>query len=208
VGAKGRVATLLGVDERDIWPAHTPPRPRDDEPSLVSEEVVAVWAHRADVPKSAWRALLSGGDRNIDLLGYAMQFLPEDQPGLIDLLLRKAKAGCLVRVALADPDAPHVAERDAEEGLGGTLRDRIRTTIEHLRPLSAVPDVEVRFHRTPMYNSVFRADDAMFYTPHLFALQGYRAPLYQLRRCFDDGPFDALVGHFERLWALAEQSGR
>lgn len=106
-----------------------------------------------------------------------------------------------VRIALAHPDSRYVTERDAEERLGGTLRDRIRTTIDHLRPLFDVEGVEVATHESPMYCSVFRADEQLFYTPHLYGLKGYRAPLYDLRRCGDDGPFDAVTAHFERLWA-------
>jgi hypothetical protein len=118
--------------------------------------------------------------------------------------VEKAGAGCRIRIALADPDSRYVAERDAEEGLGGTFRDRIRSTLDHFKPLFGVDGIELRFHRTPMYNSVFRGDDEMFVTPHLFALKGYRAPIFLLRRTFDDGIFDGLVAHFERIWAKTE----
>ncbi|CAN5400942.1 hypothetical protein BH24ACT7_BH24ACT7_05290 [soil metagenome] len=51
-----------------------------------------------------------------------------------------------------------------------------------------------------MYNSIFRGDNLMFFTPHLYALKGYRAPLLHLRRLTDDGLFDGLLAHFERIW--------
>lgn len=55
-----------------------------------------------------------------------------------------------------------------------------------------------------MYNSVFRADDDMFFTPHLFGLiKGYRAPILSIRRRLDEGMFDGLVSHFERVWERA-----
>ncbi len=202
IGMKAKVADVLGVDEAEIWPQ--PPRlVGTTEDREVTVEIVTVWAHRADASKARWWALLTGAEHHIDLLGYAMQFLPEDHSRLDRLLIDKAAAGCQVRIALADPDSPHVAERDDEEGLGGTFPDRIRTTIDHFRPLFGVEGIDLRFHHTRMYNSIFRGDDAMFVTPHLYGLKGYRAPLLHLRRCVDDGVFDGFVAHFERVWATA-----
>ena len=161
--------------------------------------MVVVWAHRADVPKAEWWRILTGAEVGIDLLGYAMQFLPEDH----QLLLDKAAGGCRVRIALANPESPYVAERDEEEGLGGTMPDRIRSTLDHFEPLFGEEGIDLRFHETRMYNSMFRGDDQMLVTPHLYALKGYRAPLLSLRRMGDDGLFEGLMDHFERVWAVS-----
>ena len=201
IGMKARVADVLGVDESDIWPA--PVKARIGEDREVTQEVVTVWAHRADAPKARWWAMLSSAEAHIDLLGYAMQFLPEDHSRLDRLLIEKASAGCRVRIALADPESPYVAERDDEEGLGGTFPDRIRTTIDHFEPLFGVEGIDLRFHQTRMYNSVFRGDDQMFVTPHLYGLKGYRAPLLHICRATDDGMFDGFVAHFERIWTVS-----
>jgi len=201
VGFKARVADVLGVDESDIWPSRTPAAASSNRE--VTEEVVAAWSHRADVPKASWWAVFATAETNIDLLGYAMQFLPEDHSRLDRLFLDKAAAGCRIRIALANPDSPHVAERDEEEGLGGTFRDRIRSTVDHYEPLFGVEGIDLRFHQTRMYNSLFRGDNQMFLTPHLYALKGYRAPLLHLRRSLDDGMFDGLMAHFDRIWAVS-----
>ncbi len=202
VGLKARVADVLGVTETELWPASPRGRPLTEDRE-VTEEVAAVWAHRADAPKARWWAILSEAEASIDLLGYAMQFLPEDHSRLDRMLIDKAGSGCQVRIALADPDSPYVSERDEEEGLGGTFPDRIRTTIDHFEPLFGVDGIDLRFHQTRMYNSVFRGDDEMFVTPHLFGLKGYRAPLLHIRRLADDGVFDGFLAHFERVWALS-----
>ena len=202
IGMKARVAEVLGVEGTEIWPP--PPRPVGvTEDRQVTEEIVTVWAHRADVPKARWWTMLSAAEHNIDLLGYAMQFLPEDHSQLDRFLTDKATDGCSIRIALANPDSPYVAERDEEEGLGGTLPDRIRTTVDHFEPLFGVEGIDLRFHQTRMYNSIFRGDDQMFVTPHLYGLKGYRAPLLHLHRSTDDGMFGGLMAHFERIWTVS-----
>lgn len=205
-GLKSSVARELGVSPEDIWP----PEQRTEEspvPEQALPEIVGAWAHRADVPKGTWWALFNRAETQIDLLGYAMQFLPEDHSRLVTLLCIKAAHACRIRIALADPASALVAERDHEEGLGNTLSARIRTTLGHFKPLFDVPGAEIRMHRTPLYNSVFRADSEMIVTPHMYGLQGYRAPALHIARRMDDGIFENLAQHFERVWATTVPVG-
>src|SRR6266581_2981925 len=65
-----------------------------------TSEILAAYAHRADVPSHVWHDLFDQAKTQIDLLGYAMLFLPEANPRLIDQLKEKAAAGCVVRIAL------------------------------------------------------------------------------------------------------------
>jgi transcriptional regulator with XRE-family HTH domain len=199
VDLKANAVRVLGVEAEDLWP--TERSLELPEPPDASEEIVTAWAHRSDAPRDTWWLILHRAERHIDLLGYALQFLPEDNPSLDRLLLARAGQGCSVRICLADPDSRGVAERDHEEGLGGTLAARVRTTVDHFRPLFDVEGIDLRHHRTPMYNSVIRADDEMLVTPHLYGLKGYKAPLMLLRRVHDDGIFDNMTSHFDRVWA-------
>ena len=201
VSSRAKVAELLGVEQDYLWPPAAPEAPSEDR--QVTDEVATVWAHRADAPKAQWWTTLSAANANIDLLGYAMQFLPEDHSRLDELLLDKAASGCQIRIALANPDSQVVAERDEEEGLGGTMPERIRTTVDHFGALFGVEGIALRFHETRMYNSMFRGDDQMLVSHHQFGLKGYRAPLFQVRRTSDDGLFDSLVENFERIWAVS-----
>jgi hypothetical protein len=161
-------------------------------------------ADRADVPPERWWSLLVDAKREIDLLAYAMQFLPEAHPRLFDLLRGKAAADCRIRIALADPDCRQVAERDAEERMNGSLVARVRMSTSYFRELVGCEGVELRQHATPLYNSVFRFDDEMFVTPHLYGTTGFRAPLLHLRRLGVEGTFDSFAGHFEGVWASAK----
>src|SRR6266545_981471 len=109
-------------------------------------------------------------------------------------------AGCAIRIALADPDSPAVADRDQEEGLGGALPSRIRYTLHYLADVSDQDGISLRLHATPMYNSIFRFDDEMLVTPHLYAQPGYASPVLHLRRIGHRGIYDNFALHFERVW--------
>ncbi len=198
---KANVVRVLRVEAGVLWP--TDRAVAGPELPDAAEEILDAWAHRSDAPRNTWSLVLHRAKEHVDLLGYALQFRPEDNPRLDQLLIRRAAQGCVVRIALADPESRLVAERDHEERLGGTMPARIRTTVDHFRPLFGVEGIELRYHRTPMYNSVVRADDEMLVTPHLFGLKGYKAPMLHLRRLHDDGLFDNFAAHFERVWATA-----
>jgi hypothetical protein len=198
------VATALSEDEHYLWPASEGTL---SPGAATTAEVIAAYAHRADVPTNHWWDLLVGARRQIDLLAYAMLFLPEQHPRLCDLLRGKAAAGCRVRITLADPASPQATERDTEEQLDGALLGRIRTALQYLGPLQDCEGVEIRLHATPMYNSLFRFDDDMFVTPHLYGTPGYSAPLLHIRRLGLDGVFANFAEHFEAVWATARADG-
>lgn len=81
------VATRLAEDQSYLWPdAHRPTGPDS------TAEVIAAYAHRADMPSTAWPKLLLGARHQIDLLGYAMLFFPELHPDLPALLEEKCMA--------------------------------------------------------------------------------------------------------------------
>jgi transcriptional regulator with XRE-family HTH domain len=193
------IARLVNRDEAYLWPGVA----SHDPAASATAEIVNAYAHRSDVPAELWWDLLCGATRHIDFQAYALLHVPENHPRLIDLLREKASAGCDVRIAVADPDCANVADRDAEEGLGGALSARIRIALRYLEPLRDCPDAELRMHSVPMYNSVFRFDDDMFVTPHVYGRPGRLAPLLHLRRRREDGIFDNYLTHLEDVWATA-----
>jgi lambda repressor-like predicted transcriptional regulator len=192
------IADQLGENEEAIWPGA-----RRTQPSAASAaaEIIAAYPFRADVDTGRWWSLINGAKRQIDLLGYTLYFLPHQHPQLVPVLLEKCAAGCKVRIALADPQSDHVRWRDEEEGEAITLVARIRSSANELAPLLATDGVEIRYQDAPLYNSVFRFDDEMFVTPHLYATPGRAAPLLHLRRLGPNGLFSRFAAHFEGLWA-------
>ena len=124
-----------------------------------TSEVAAAYAHRADTPSQLWSGMLDRVRTNLDLLGYAMLFFPEQHPLLAQILKDKCANGLRVRISLADPDSAEVMARDELEGLSGTLPGRILSTVRHFEPLFSDAGVEIRYHSVPLYNALYRFDD-------------------------------------------------
>jgi transcriptional regulator with XRE-family HTH domain len=188
------VAEVLETREQDLWPG------MGSSGHPATDEVVAAYARRADVPRDSWLDLIKGAEQEIGFLGYAMLHLPEQLPDLFSVLRDRAQLGCRVRIAFADPDSEEAHRRDAEEQLNGGLVARIRTSTFYFSELQEVENIELRFHYTPMYNSIFRFDDHMFVTPHLLGVAGSRAPLLHLYRRSQDGIFERFLSHFDTIW--------
>jgi hypothetical protein len=192
------VATLLGEDEAEIWPNSG----RTPRPVGVKSEVVAAYGHREQLGPGAWEDLLLVAKSRIDILGYALYFLTEQHPDLLEML-NSRPTGCETRILLADPSCLQVRHRDAEEGSPGALAARIRSTLHFLHALGPRPGIDIRHHASPAYNSVFRFDDQMLVTPHLYGTPGASSPLLHVRNLGPDGLFASFLGHFETLWAKA-----
>ena len=194
-----KICDLLAQSEQHLWPGVG----LGASGARATSEIVAAFAHRADAPSQLWAGMLERVRTNLDLLGYAMLFFPEQHPQLARLVEAKCAQGLRVRIALADPDGEEVAARDALEGLGGTLPARIRSTVAHLAPILSRAGVEVRFHGIPLYNATYRFDDEMLVTPYLYRLHGYQHPLLHLKRLGPAGIFEGYGEQFEAIWAEA-----
>lgn len=73
-GISGGV-THLGVDETYLWPGARCRASRWRPPP--TRGVVAIYAHRSDVPQTAWREFFKTAEREIGVLTYAGLFLAD-----------------------------------------------------------------------------------------------------------------------------------
>lgn len=194
-----RVAGLLGLEHDELWPHDGAPHGG----TTVPEELVALYPHRAAVPKDLWFDVLKEAEREIGLLAYASLFLPEENPEAIELLRAKARSGVRVRIALGDPDSPEARLRGEEERLYEAIPARISMAIAYYRPLFGEPGIEFRMHRTTLYNSIFVFDDQMLVNQHIYGAYGYIAPILHLRRKPGHDMFDTYTRSFERVWETA-----
>jgi transcriptional regulator with XRE-family HTH domain len=191
-----RICDVLGQSEQDLWPGVGLGAPGAHHTS----EIAAAYAHRADTPSQLWSGMLDRVRTNLDLLGYAMLFFPEQHPRLTQILADKCANGLRVRIALADPESAEVMARDELEGLSGTLPGRILSTVRHFEPVFSETGVEIRYHSVPLYNALYRFDDQMLVTPYLYKLHGYQHPLLHLKRLGPAGIFESYAQQFEAIW--------
>lgn len=194
-----RLAARLRTDEGYLWPDADPGR----ELSSSQAEVVAIYPHRSDVPRELWRHLFDGAEHQIDLLAYAASFLPETLPDLVDLLAAKEAAGCQIRIDLGDPDSEAVARRGQEERFGEGIEARARVAFKHYGRLVELAAVDLRKHGTTLYNSIYRFDDQLLVSPHLWSANGYLAPVLHLKHVRGGTLFSMYAENFDAVWAVS-----
>ena len=59
---------------------------------------------------------------------------------------------------------------------------------------------EFRFHRTTLYNSIFRGDDQLLVNTHVYGLAGAYAPAWHLRKVAGGEIVSTYLDSFERVW--------
>ncbi|MRH90007.1 XRE family transcriptional regulator [Nocardia sp. SYP-A9097] len=191
------VARVLSESEDVLWPQT---RPDLVAGAPATAEVLAAYAHRAEIPTDVWTSLLLKANETIDIVGYAYPFVFELMPDAADIVAAKCRNGVRVRLGFADPDCAHVLERDTLEQMGGTLPGRIRNALSMLGPLTEAPGCMIGLHSTHLYNSVFRFDDEMVVTPYLIRARGYQHPALHLRRLSKHGIFASFADQVEQIW--------
>jgi transcriptional regulator with XRE-family HTH domain len=192
---RAALADLVESDEAELWPDAGGPLAARTRP----DDLGTIYPHRWAVPREIWTRLFASAEHDIGILAYSALFLAEDT-GILQILADKARAGATVRIALGDPDGPHAAERGQEEGIGDAMPAKIRNALTLYRPLAKVQDVEIRLHRTVLYNSIYRADGQFMVNQHTYGIPAAQAPVF----CLCDtgsGEMAALYrDSFERVW--------
>jgi hypothetical protein len=161
------------------------------------------YPNRGAVPGALWRSLLEAATDRIDVLVYAGLFLPDGYPEIAKLLASKAEQGTKVRLTLGDPDSDAVRRRGEEERIGDGLAARVRLGLLYLRDAIGAPGVELRFHATTLYNSIYRFDDDMLVNTHVYGAPAAHSPVLHLRRLPGGRLFDHYQASFERVWEQA-----
>jgi transcriptional regulator with XRE-family HTH domain len=193
------VAARLGVDERYLWPGALS---KEQVAAASDSEVLGIYPHRSDVPREAWERLFKAAERDIGVLVYSGLFLAED-PVLQKVLTERARAGVRVRILLGDPDSPQVAERGADEGVDGMMAAKIHNVLVLYRALRKVESTEFRFHRTILYNSIYRGDDHLLVNTHIYGVPAAGAPVWHLRKVAGGEIASTYLESFERVWDSA-----
>jgi len=190
------LADLVEADEADLWPDASGPLAARTRP----DDLGTIYPHRWAVPREVWTRLFASAEREIGILAYSTLFLAEDT-GILRILADKGRAGVTVRIALGDPDGTHAAERGQEEGIGDAMAAKIRNALTLYRHLTNVQNVEIRLHRTVLYNSVYRADGQLMVNQHAYGIPAAQAPVFCLCDTGSGEMASLYRDSFERVWA-------
>jgi transcriptional regulator with XRE-family HTH domain len=191
------MAALLKVDEAYLWPDTVDDRLTK---SASEAEFVKLYTHRGAVPAELWRRLIETAEDRIDILVFAGLFLPDGYPELAKALVTRAERGTKIRFALGDPTSEAIRVRGEEEGIGEGLAARSRLSLTYLADALGVPGVELRFHSTTLYNSIYRFDQDMLVNTHVYGAPAAQSPVLHLRRLTGGRLFDHYQASFERVW--------
>ncbi|MFI7455623.1 helix-turn-helix domain-containing protein [Nonomuraea sp. NPDC049714] len=192
-------ASYLGVDETYLWPDALSP---EQVTSASQSEIIAIYPHRWAVPRDIWGRLFGAASEEIGVLAFSGLFLADDG-GMVRLFADKARAGVRVRILLGDPDSAEVAQRGSDEGVGDSMAAQIRSALVFYRPITGLDNVEIRLHRTVLYNSIYRADDEFLINMHVYGTRAGNAPVLHLRRVAGGDMVATYAESFEKVWAQA-----
>jgi Domain of unknown function (DUF5919) len=197
------VATLLGTEETYLWPELL-----DDRRVRATShaEFITLYPSRSAIPDTLWHALIDGANEHLDVLVFAGLFLLDGYPDLAQTLIRKAEDGVSVRLLLGDPTSDAVRLRGEEEGIGDGMAGRIQLSLIYLRPALLAPGIEVRFHTTTLYNSIFRFDDDMLVNVHAYGAPAAQSPAFHLRQLPGGRLFGHYLASFDRVWDQAKST--
>jgi transcriptional regulator with XRE-family HTH domain len=192
-------ADALGCDPQALWPDMFPTM----RPPGTGTVAVSMYGSRADVPVTVWTQLFDAAVEQIDILVYGGTFLFDGVPRFCKMLTTATERGVVIRFIVGDPDSAAVTQRGEEEQIGSSLAARCHMTLARLQSLVDAAGLEIRTHATPLYTSMFRADDTLIANPHLYGAPASDNPAIFIRR--DDAP-ELWRDHqlaFERVWNTA-----
>ena len=191
------IAVMAGESETYLWPGALPSQRRAE---VARSEIVQVYPHRNSVPADLWDALLEKATTYIDILVYVGMFMTE-KPELIKTIREKGENGARVRLLFGDRNAPAVTQRSIDEGIGEhTIAAKIDHALAFFSSLAGAPGIEIRTHKTVLYNSIYRFDDEMIVNPHVYGKIAAHAPALQLRRLSAGDLFTTYEDSFTAVW--------
>jgi len=194
---RAALADLLGLEEADLWPGASGTLTARIRPN----ELSTVYPHRSAVPREVWIRFFNSAEREIGILAYSALFLAEDR-GILRLLAEKGQAGVNIRIMLASPVSLHAAQ-GGKEDIGDAKPADIRKALTLYRSVAESENVEIRLHRTALYNSIYRADDQLFANQHAYGVPAAHAPVFCLRQTRGGEMTTLYCNSFERVWAGA-----
>jgi phosphatidylserine/phosphatidylglycerophosphate/cardiolipin synthase-like enzyme len=196
------LAGLLDTDEADLWPEVRAAIVARSRPT----EIKAVYPNRQAMPRQAWLSLFRSARQEIGILARSGMFLAKE-PGVLDVLRDRARAGVRVRICLRIPSVHVAAQNDTGEGSGAPGPAEIHEALALFKGLCQI-GAEIRLHPTAaLYNSIYRADNQLLVAQHIYGIPCEREPILYLRFAAVGDMAAAYFDAFERIWTRAMAVG-
>lgn len=191
------LAGLLDADEADLWPEVRTALAARSRPA----EIKAVYPNRYAIPRQVWLSLFRSAKREIGILAQSGMFVAKE-PGILDVLADRARAGAQVRICLRNPWLDFAEEDETGEGTSDARTAEIRDALAHYEGLRE-NGVEIRLHQTVLYTSIYHADNQFLVAQHVYGIPADREPVLYLQSVAANAMAAAYLDAFERVWSRA-----
>jgi transcriptional regulator with XRE-family HTH domain len=181
------LATMLNVDEIDLWPLL---RPASSRPA----EVLATYPHLDDMPLDVWLKYFGSANQEISILANSGHLLAAT-PEILTALRDRANANVQQRICLRDPRWP------TAHGTTETAHN-IQTLCSGLR---GTHNTQIRLHQVCLSNNVYCADDQLLVSQQAFGIPAGRAPVMHIQRTHDGSMATTYIDSFNLIWSKARQ---
>ena len=180
------LATLLGVDETDLWPqlraAHTRPA-----------EVRAIYPRLNAVPREVWLGLFTSAKQEIDVLTVGEMPFARN-PAIMAVLASRVHAGVRVRICLA-------GTRELRAGPDARTANADTGHAAVCAPLRQISGVHIRQYQAATYHSIYRVDDQLLVSQHAYGIPLQQAPVLRLQHAESATMAPVYLAEFERIWS-------
>lgn len=147
--------------------------------------IINSWNTRSDCPVKEWISRMGATDGDVYILCYAMSFLVDDSD-FDETIIKIASEGKKVKILLGQPEGGCVKARTIEERNEGNIGERIERAAARINDINQklAPEnkVEVKYHDTPLYASIYIFGSKAIVTPQLYGTRGALAPILEIRK--------------------------
>jgi hypothetical protein len=190
------LARLLETDEADLWPEVRAAIVARSRPA----EIKAVYPNRQAMPHQAWLSLFRSAKHDIGILARSGLLLAKESD-ILDVLADQARSGVRVRICLRNLSV-HVPADEIAEDSNDAGPAEIREALALFGGLRQI-GAEIRLHWAVLYNSIYRSDNELLVSQHVYGMPSDREPILYLRSAADGDMATSYIDVFERIWTMA-----
>jgi transcriptional regulator with XRE-family HTH domain len=186
------LASMLGVDETDLWPQLRAADAR-------SAEVRAIYPRLDAVPREVWLGLFTSAKQEIDILTASDMPFAGD-PAIMAALTDRVRSGVSARVCLAGMYGLHAGPR-AKTFHGDTEPSHAARHAALCALLRQIGGVQIRQYQAAAYHAIYRADNQLLVSQHAYGVPPQQTPVLRLQHAEGATMVFTYLAEFERIWA-------